>query len=108
MGLTLEEKSPWQVDSGNLGWFFLARYERLLQIILLSKSCGPGVGKKGCGAFQLLSPDAAFHHLYLQRDCYYPMRDAKEIQPLVNPRFVGDLEDYWPPDPKGTLGIGVC
>ncbi len=43
---------------------------------------GTGVGKEGCGAFDLLVPDAAFHHVYIERNCYYPIRDGDYIQML--------------------------
>lgn len=42
----------------------------------------PGVGQQGCGAFSLLSPDRVFHHIYMERDCYYILRDDRNIQKL--------------------------
>ena len=47
-----------------------------------------GVGKEGCGAFDLLVPDAAFHHVYIERNCYYPIRDGDYIQKCLGDKKV--------------------
>ena len=56
----------------------------------LRQACGifgicrcAGFGRKGCGAFGLLLPDSEFHHVYLERRCYYPLRDDRLLQCLV-------------------------
>ena len=41
-----------------------------------------GFGRKGCGAFGLLLPDSEFHHVYLERRCYYPLRDEGKLRSL--------------------------
>ena len=44
------------------------------------QSAGEGVGLRGCGAFSLLQPDSSFRHVYLERNCYYPLRNDRYIQ----------------------------
>lgn len=39
-----------------------------------------GIGLRGCGAFSLLQPDSSFRHVYLERNCYYPLRNDRYIQ----------------------------
>lgn len=48
-----------------------------------------GFGRKGCGAFGLLLPDSEFHHVYLERRCYYPLRDDRNLQKCL---FRDDLK----------------
>ena len=71
-----------------------------------------GVGKEGCGAFDLLVPDAAFHHVYIERNCYYPIRDGDYIQMLslqlrVERQSIWNLKLNSPKERLWDLGSGL-
>ena len=55
-------------------------------------SCA-GVGEMGCGNLDLLRPDAAFHHVYVESNCYYPVRDGPTMQRCLGNRKVLMLGD---------------
>ena len=60
----------WYRNKGNVTAVFFLPFSHLLQ---------KGLGQQGCGAFDLLFPDTAFHHVYVERDCYYLLRDKQKI-----------------------------
>lgn len=53
-----------------------------------------GLGQQGCGAFDLLFPDTAFHHVYVERDCYYLLRDKHSIGILGRQQKPGELYQF--------------
>ena len=62
-----------------------------LQVGGALKCSNLGVG--GCGELGLLRPDPEFHHVYVERSCYYPVRNGAAIQSCLKKQKVVLLGD---------------